>query len=112
MKTVNLSKESPSVGEFLAMARKKTVLLVSRDGATFVLEGADEFDREVAELGNSARFMSFLKKRSKERGVTSIEQFAEELIEKMPHTTMPPTRVAAKPLRVPSARKKRSPQRG
>lgn len=104
MKTVNLNKESPSVGELLAMARKKSVLLVSPDGASFVLEEADEFDREVAELGNSARFMRFLKKRSKERGVTSVEQFAEELTQK-PHTT-------AMPLRAPSARKKRPPRRG
>src|SRR3990172_1952518 len=79
MKTVNLSKESPSVGELLAIARNKTVLLVSKDGTTCGLEEADDFDREVAELGNSERFMRFLKKRSKERGVVSIEQFAEEL---------------------------------
>ena len=91
MKTVNLNKESPSVAELLAMARKKSVLLVSRDGATFVLEEAGEFDREVAELGNSDRFMRFLKKRSKERGLTSIEQFAEELTEKMPNKALQPT---------------------
>ncbi len=104
MKTVNLNKESPSVGELLAMARKKSVLLVSPNGASFVLEEADEFDREVAELGNSARFMRFLKKRSKERGVTSIEQFAAELTQEPQDT--------AKPLRAPSARKKRSGGRG
>ena len=97
MKTVNLNKESPSVGELLAMARKKSVLLVSREGAIFVLEEADEFDREVAELGNSARFMKFLKKRSQERGATSIEQFAEELTEKVHNTAMQPK--ARKPRR-------------
>ena len=47
MKTVNLKKESPSVGELLAMARNKSVLAVSKGGSTFVLEEADEFDREV-----------------------------------------------------------------
>ena len=31
---------------------------------------------------------------------------------RLANTAMPPTRVAAKPLRVPSARKKRSPRRG
>ena len=65
MKTVNLKTESPSVGELLAMARKKSVLLVSKDGATFVLEEADEFDREVAELGVSEKFMKFLTRRSR-----------------------------------------------
>ncbi|OFV90719.1 MAG: hypothetical protein A3H28_11425 [Acidobacteria bacterium RIFCSPLOWO2_02_FULL_61_28] len=112
MKTVNLNKESPSVGELLTMARKKSVLLVSRDGASFVLEEADEFDREVAELGNSARFMRFLQKRSKEKGVTSIEQFAEKFTEKTHNTAAQRTHVAPKHLRAPSAREKRSPRRG
>ena len=112
MKTVNLDKESPSIGQLLAMARKKSVLLVSRDGASFVLEEADEFDREVAELGNSVRFMRFLQKRSKEKGVTSIEQFAEKFAEKTHNTAAQRTHVAPKPLRAPSAREKRSPRRG
>lgn len=96
----------------MAMARNKSVLLVSKDGTTFVLEEADDFDREVAELGNSERFMGFLKKRSKDRGVISIEQFAEELTQKMHNTAKQPTRSAAKPRRVPSAHKKRSPRPG
>lgn len=104
MKTVNLNKESPTVGELLAMARKKSVLLVSPDGASFVLEEADEFDREVAELGNSEGFMRFLQKRSKERGVTSIEEFAEGLTNKLPCRAMP--------LRAPSSRKKRASRHG
>lgn len=101
MKTVNLSKESPSVGELLAMARKKSVLLVSPDGASFVLEEADAFDREVAELGNSARFMRFLQRRSQAKGVISIERFAEELAQNPGKTV--------KPLRPLATRKKRSP---
>jgi len=98
MKTVHLDKESPSVGKLLAMARKKSVLLVSPDGVSFVLEEADEFDREVAELGNSARFMRFLKKRSADRAVTSIEQIAGELAQKLHFT--------AKPLRTRPLRKR------
>ena len=46
MKTINLNEESPSVVQLLEMARKKSLLLVSKDGTTFVLEEADEFDRE------------------------------------------------------------------
>lgn len=110
MKTVNLKKESPSVGELLAMARENSVLLQLSDGAVFVLEEADEFDREIAELGNSARFTKFLKKRSKERGVTSIEQFAEELTEKIPDTTVRPAQAPGLPHRRRTARKKRSAQ--
>jgi hypothetical protein len=68
MKTVNLSKESPSIDELLAMTRNKSLLLVSNDGTTYLLKEGDDFDREVAVLGNSDRFMKFLKKRSKEKG--------------------------------------------
>ena len=86
MKTVNLSKESPSVSELLAMARKKSLLVLSQDGTRFVLEEADEFDREVAELGNSDRFMGFLRERSQQKGVTSIEEFAEQLDRRLRRT--------------------------
>ena len=97
MKTVNLKTESPSVGELLAMARRKSVLLVSKDGATFILEEADEFDREVAELGGSEKFMKFLSGRSKEKAATSIEQFAKELIPETHNTTLqPPSRAQRK----------------
>src|SRR2546426_6798854 len=91
MKTINLKEESPSVAQLLAMARKKSVLLVSKDGATFVLEEADEFDREVAELGGSEKFMKFLSKRSKEKAATSIEQFVKELIPETHNTTLQPS---------------------
>ncbi len=96
MKTVNLKTESPSVGELLAMARKKPVLLLSKDGATFVLEEADEFDREVAELGGSEKFMKFLSKRSKEKATTSIGQFAMKLIPETHTTLQPPSRAHRK----------------
>jgi len=53
MKTVNLSKESPSVDELLAMARDKSVLVISNDGTTYLLEEADDFDREVRSLATA-----------------------------------------------------------
>jgi hypothetical protein len=81
VKTIDLNKESPSVAQLLAMARRKSVLLVSKDGATFVLEEADDFDREVAELGRSEKFMRFLSERSREPAVSSIEEFAGQLIQ-------------------------------
>ena len=108
MKTVHLNKESPTVGDLLTMARKKSVLLVSRDGTSFVLEEADEFDREVTELGSSPRFMRFLKRRSTEQGVIGIEQFAEELSKKIDKTHVQGAHVGAKPLRVRSTRPKGS----
>jgi hypothetical protein len=79
MTTIELNKESPSVNELLAIARREAVLLVSPDGSRFVLEEADDFDREVAELGNSGQFTNFLAERSREKGVISIEDYAQEL---------------------------------
>ena len=106
MKTINLGKQSPSVVELLAMARKKAVLLVSKDGAAFVLEEANEFDREVAEYGGSKKFMEFLSKRSKEPAVTSIEEFVGQLIKETHNTTLQPTNRArrkSKPKKSPRA---------
>jgi hypothetical protein len=79
MKTINLQKDSPSLRQLLTMASNEAVLLVSDDGKTFMLEEADEFDREVQELGNSDRFMKFLEERSKEKGVIPIEQLINNL---------------------------------
>ncbi len=50
MKPIKLDKKSPSVDELLAIARREPVLLVTPDGENFVLEEADDFDREVVEL--------------------------------------------------------------
>ena len=79
MKTINLQKDSPSLRQLLTMASNESVLLVSDDGKTFILEEADQFDREVEKLGNSKRFMKFLEERSKEKGVISIEQLISNL---------------------------------
>jgi hypothetical protein len=97
MKTINLKEKSPSVTQLISAARKTSVLLVSEDGASFILEEADQFDREVAELGSSGKFMSFLMKRAKEPGVVSIEEFAEQLVAETPKTTLqPPSRARRK----------------
>ena len=79
MKTINLDKKAPSVDELLAIARREVVLLISQDGTSFVLEEADDFEREAAQLGNSEKFMKFLEERSCEKSVTSIGQVADEL---------------------------------
>ena len=53
MKTIKLDKKSPSMDEILAIARREAVLIISQDGTSFVLEEADDFEREVAQLGSS-----------------------------------------------------------
>ena len=66
MRTVDLSKEEHSLKELLVLAKSETLLIRSPSGEDFLLEQADEFDREVAALGSSGKFMSFLDDRSKE----------------------------------------------
>ena len=79
MKTINLDEKARSVDDLLAIARREVVLLISKDGTNFVLEEADGFEREVAELGNSDAFMEFLEDRSREESATLIEQYAVEI---------------------------------
>ena len=74
MKTIRIDKNPPSVDELLAMARDESVLIVSRDGGNFLLEEADDFDREVSRLGNSQPFIDFFEKRSQEKGTITIDQ--------------------------------------
>lgn len=54
------------MSEVLTFAKSEAVLIHSPSGEDFVLESADEFDREVAALGASEKFASFLDARSKE----------------------------------------------
>ena len=80
MKTVQLNDENaPTMDEILSMARQESILIVSLDGTRYVLEEADEFEREIAELGNSRKFMDFLQARSTEKSTTSVDDFAKAL---------------------------------
>lgn len=53
--------------------------MIFEDGQRCVLESADEFDREVAQLSNSDNFISFLESRAKESASTAIDEFAKGL---------------------------------
>ena len=66
MRTVDLRKEEHSLKELLALAKSEALLIRSASGEDYLLEQAGEFDREVATLGASAKFKSFLDARSKE----------------------------------------------
>ncbi len=68
MKTIDLGKGRHTLGEVLRLAKKQAVLLRSSSGEDFMIEPADEFDREIATLARSARFAEFLKARSRETG--------------------------------------------
>jgi len=74
MKTVDLRQGERSLSEVLALAKSEAVLIHSASGEDFLLEQADELDREVAALGGSEKFMSFLQARAKEGGDIPVEE--------------------------------------
>jgi hypothetical protein len=72
MKEIDLAKEQRSLSEVLTLAKSEAILIHSASGDDFVLEAADEFDREVAALGANEKFTSFLEARSKETGAIPL----------------------------------------
>ncbi|MBN2578078.1 MAG: hypothetical protein JXB10_03725 [Pirellulales bacterium] len=78
MKTIDLSKEQHSLHEVLSLAKSEAVFIHAASGEDFLLEQADDFDREVATLGASEKFMSFLDTRSKEKGHIPLSKIREK----------------------------------
>ncbi len=74
MKTIDLKHEQASVDDLLRLAAGDSLLIRNREGVEFLLETADFFDREVAELSRSERFMSFLAEQAREPGTASLEE--------------------------------------
>ena len=74
MKTIDLTKGHHSLSEVLKLAKTEAVLLHSSAGDDFLIEQADEFDREVAALGRSVKFSAFLEARSKETGAIPLHE--------------------------------------
>ena len=54
-------------------------VLIMCDGNPYILEEADAFEKEVAILGKSEKFMKFLEERSKEEGTISIDDMEKKL---------------------------------
>jgi hypothetical protein len=52
---------------------------IDPSGDEFVLEAADAFDREVAELSRNERFMAFLAGRAEQPGTISLEEIDRRL---------------------------------
>lgn len=50
------------------------------DNREFNLEAAESFDQEVAELGQSEKFMAFLADRAQEPGNISLEDIEQRLL--------------------------------
>lgn len=73
MKAIDLSKGEHSLAEILTLAKSGTVLIHAASGEAFLVEQADEFDREAVALGSSDKFMGLLKSRSNETEEISID---------------------------------------
>ncbi len=61
-------------------AADEAMRVITKDGQTFVIELADEFEREVALLSQSDSFMAFLAERSRQKeGSISLEELEREI---------------------------------
>jgi hypothetical protein len=75
MKTLDLTRKRITLGELLDLAAVDTVRILTTDGRAFILEPADDFDKEAELLGKSKKFRRFLNQRSKEAATTSLEDY-------------------------------------
>ncbi len=79
MITLDLRTQHLTIDELFEAAASEAVHVIAKDGTIFVLEPADEFEREVVQLGQSKKFMAFLAERSKETGGISLEDAIKRL---------------------------------
>ncbi|MFQ5781270.1 MAG: hypothetical protein ACE5HN_10875 [Nitrospiria bacterium] len=79
MKTVHLEKEKLNLTEAINMAKKEPVLLLTPDGEEFIISEADDFEKEVETLRNSAVFQKFLDERSKSKERIPLEEIEKEI---------------------------------
>jgi hypothetical protein len=79
VKTIDLRWQQVTLDELLRSVGGEVVRVTSKDGEEFILEAADAFEREVAELGRSAKFLAFLAERSAESGRVSLADIETRL---------------------------------
>jgi len=79
MTTYDLRKQTITMDELFRVAAEEKVLVVAKDGTTFVIETADSFEQEVAMLRQSETFMAFLAERSKEQATISLDELDREI---------------------------------
>jgi hypothetical protein len=79
MKTLDLGRKRITIEELLKLAAAGSVRILDADGHAYVLEDADEFDKEVKLLGKSKKFGRFLKERSKATATMSLEDYRRSL---------------------------------
>jgi hypothetical protein len=87
VKTIDLRRQQVTLDELLQSVGGDSVRVTSKDGAEFILEAADAFEREAAELGRSAKFLAFLAERSAESGRITLADVETRLAGAKPTTT-------------------------
>jgi hypothetical protein len=87
VKTIDLRRQHVTLDELLRSVGDDVVRVTSKDGEQFILEAADAFEREAAELGRSTKFLAFLAERSAESGEISLADIEARLTATEPTTT-------------------------
>ena len=84
MTTYDLRQQEMTVDELLRLAADATIHVIAKDGQTFLVEVADDFEQEVATLRQSEKFMAFLAERSKKKqGSISLDELEREIDEEL-----------------------------
>ena len=82
MTTYDLRLHDLTVDELFRLATDTPIQVIAKDGQTFVIEPADDFEQEVAMLRQSKQFMDFLAERSKKKhGSISLDELERQIDE-------------------------------
>jgi hypothetical protein len=75
VKTLDLGRRHITLEQLLKLASSGSVRILTADGHAFILEDADDFNKEIKLLGKSKKFRRFLRGRSKEPATTSLDDY-------------------------------------
>jgi len=90
MTTYDLRQHDMTVDELFRLAADMPIHVIAKDGQTFVIEPADDFEQEVAMLRQSKQFMAFLAERSaKKQGSISLDELDREIDEALAREATP-----------------------
>ena len=79
MKTIDISIEKSTVNKLLNMAKKESILVITKDGGSFVISSTDEYNTEVELLRKNHKFLSMLDDFKGEDEVFSIDLVEKNL---------------------------------
>jgi hypothetical protein len=79
MITLDMRKQNITFEELFRAADSGDVLIVTNSGQEYILEAVDEFEREVAQLSQSEKFLNFLAERRKASRRIPLEEVERRL---------------------------------